>query len=429
MLTASRLHHGESLGSDACWDSYLRVLAGDPRFGSTLESWLVLQHASDRCHAAGISGRAVSCGDWSRLSPLQPAYRLDVLCAPSCVWPRSLAPAALDLINSTLPHADKATFCSRRADNTYCAALAASSTDACTLLRDGCALYYEAHYLAFIGDAEAFARERDACERAHTRQTAFEPVPIALTPLGDATLSEIWHSTRSVVSQLDSSSSSGASSSQPSSSSAAAASFSRVLYNVTIDSTSYTASGLLVEPISSTHPMRGVFLYFHGTMAAGDTPLSDTPILTTPRSFRTMEHTLLATLTQLGYTVLAPDDLGIGSHTTAPDQAYLNHRILSTVAVEMLRGVQTQRLTQSPMRARYRAGRRPELHLLGGSHGGYLTAAVQRRLQEDTTLSHLFVVSGSFIHAAPLDASGVMLQRLVDSSRPYPLPLVHATGW
>ena len=118
----------ESLGSDACWDSYLRVLAGDPRFGSTLESWLVLQHASDRCHAAGISGRAVSCGDWSRLSPLQPAYRLDVLCAPSCVWPRSLAPAALDLINSTLPHADKATFCSRRADNTYCAALAASST-------------------------------------------------------------------------------------------------------------------------------------------------------------------------------------------------------------------------------------------------------------------------------------------------------------
>ena len=88
----------------------------------------------------------------------------------------------------------------------------------------------------------------------------------------------------------------------------------------------------------------------------------------------------------------------------------------------------TQRLTQPPMTARYRAGRRPELYLLGGSHGGYLTAAVQRRLQEDTTLSHLFVVSGSFIHAAPLDASGVMLQRLVDSSRPYPSPW-YALGW
>ena len=322
----------ESLGSDACWDSYLRVLAGDPRFGSTLESWLVLQHASDRCHAAGISGRAVSCGDWSRLSPLQPAYRLDVLCAPSCVWPRSLAPAALDLINSTLPHADKATFCSRRADNTYCAALAASSSDACALLRDGCALYYEAHYLAFIGDAEAFARERDACERAHTQQTAFEPVPVALTPLGDATLSEIWHSTRSVVSQLDSSSSSssGASSSQPSSSSAAAASFSRVLYNVTIDSTSYTASGLLganqqhspnawCVPLLSRHDGCGRYAalrhphpYHH------------------PRSFRTMEHTLLATLTQLGYTVLAPDDLGIGSHNRTrpglPQSSYPKYR-------------------------------------------------------------------------------------------------------
>ena len=57
----------------------------------------------------------------------------------------------------------------------------------------------------------------------------------------------------------------------------------------------------------------------------------------------------------------------------------MNHGVLSTVVIEMLRGV---------LRARsgawaYRAARPPEIWLMGGSHGGYMVAAVQRRLQEE----------------------------------------------
>ena len=64
------------------------------------------------------------------------------------------------------------------------------------------------------------------------------------------------------------------------------------------------------------------------------------------------------------------------------------HTPLATNAVELLRGA---------MWALGAAGRvvGPELWIMGGSHGGYLTAAMQRRMQSDQTLSRLWNVTGS----------------------------------
>ena len=95
----------------------------------------------------------------------------------------------------------------------------------------------------------------------------------------------------------------------------------------------------------------------------------------------------------------------------------MNHRALSTVVIELLRGV---------LRARsgawaYRADRPPEIWLMGGSHGGYMVAAVQRRLQEEASLARLWRVSGAFMHAAPLDVSGAMLDHFM-ANQPLPHP-------
>jgi hypothetical protein len=94
----------------------------------------------------------------------------------------------------------------------------------------------------------------------------------------------------------------------------------------------------------------------------------------------------------------------------------MNHGVLSTVVIELLRGV---------LRARsgvwaYRGDRPPEVWLMGGSHGGYMVA-VQRRLQEEASLARLWRVSGAFMHAAPLDVSGLMLDHFLANQ-----PLPHA---
>ena len=55
---------------------------------------------------------------------------------------------------------------------------------------------------------------------------------------------------------------------------------------------------------------------------------------------------------------------------------------------------------------------------MGGSHGGFSVAATQRRLQLDAELRGRWPVSGSFIHAAPLDVSGRMAEALL-ADAPY----------
>ena len=196
--------------------------------------------------------------------------------------------------------------------------------------------------------------------------------------------------------------------------------FNRLIYNITIGGKSHAASGLLIEPYGSKDtPSRGIIMYFHGTSSPRATALSEDPLQPSQHGrLRTSEHVLLASFTLLGYHVLAPDDLGLGESSEVP-QAYLNRAVLAQVAIEMLRGAQQHiLLAQAPG---FRPGRLPELWLIGGSHGGYITAAVQRRLQEDSHFHQHFRVTGSFIHAAPLDVSGRMLQRLT-SPAPYPQP-------
>ena len=50
-----------------------------------------------------------------------------------------------------------------------------------------------------------------------------------------------------------------------------------------------------------------------------------------------------------------------------------------------------------------------------------MVAAVQRRLQEEASLTRLWRVSGAFMHAAPLDVSGLMLDSFL-ANEPLPHP-------
>ena len=104
------------------------------------------------------------------------------------------------------------------------------------------------------------------------------------------------------------------------------------------------------------------------------------------------------------------------AQSAATRRAYLNHRILSLVAVEALRSVQHTLLQRNPSQLR----RAPELWLMGGSLGGYVVAAVLRRLQQDAALAR-FRTTGAFMDAAPLDVSGTMFGRVTSTSS-YPEP-------
>ena len=112
---------------------------------------------------------------------------------------------------------------------------------------------------------------------------------------------------------------------------------------------------------------------------------------------------LYATLSQLGYHVLAPDDLGLGL-SDAAHQAYMLHDDVAAVSLSMLRAVRCELLASGVAVGR-------QLHAMGGSHGGYETAAIQRRVQAEAGWLGLGLV-GSFMHAPPFDASGTMLDLL-----------------
>ena len=120
--------------------------------------------------------------------------------------------------------------------------------------------------------------------------------------------------------------------------------------------------------------------------------------------------------------VLLPDDLGLGVSQPHAEQGYLNRDIVSAVALELLRGAQ-QNLLARPRR--FRPNRVPELWLMGGSHGGYITTAMQWRLQEANSVLrdgqpaslYRFVTTGSFMEAAPIDVSGNVLDQFT-STRP-----------
>ena len=183
--------------------------------------------------------------------------------------------------------------------------------------------------------------------------------------------------------------------------------FDQIAADVVIDGVRYTSTATLAQPLPTTSAVRGVFLFFHGSQTQRDLVSSDTG----------QYRELMGLLTLLGYAVVAPDDLGLGSCGTSRHQAYQVHTPLSTNVVELLRG------------ALWRLGAAgrvvgPELWMMGGSHGGYMTAAAQRRVQLDPTLSRLWSggATGSFMHAAPLDVSGEMYDVLSSSTEPYAHP-------
>ena len=124
--------------------------------------------------------------------------------------------------------------------------------------------------------------------------------------------------------------------------------FSRLAYMVTVGGVQYTASGLLSEATStmggdgdggddSAHDARGragarrgIFIWLHGSESLRANALSRAitagadGLVTSPDG----TTTLLALLAQLGYVVIAPDDLGLGV-SSARHQVGMTRRLVS----------------------------------------------------------------------------------------------------
>ncbi len=452
-----------SLESDHCWNSYLETLAADARFSDKLQSWILLQYARDSCVS---TTQSLTCSDWMLLEPLAVPHLLEQLCAPQCLWTQ-LPPPAAAWINATLPQEvlSKELFCSSQHDNTFCAAAAASvrgtrlsGDDAheCDLLRNGCENYYLALQRSRMGAAAAAQRHSDLQPVCHLEQRldnatlslpppivtlSITPPPIATFPVGRVSRREAWAIIGGALggdgngsaALGESGGSGGSGGGGGTATGEGGAYFSRIEYNVTVGGAPFLVSGLMAEPVAAA-PLRGIAMFFHGTRGPGDPAISHLPPVPASASAPCAgpeacerpvmlvqgEHTLVLTLTQLGYAVLCPDDLGLGVSQLHADQGYLNRDIVSAVALELLRGAQ-QHLLARPRR--FRPGRVPELWLMGGSHGGYITAAMQWRLQEANNVLRdgeraslfRFVTTGSFMEAAPIDVSGNVLDQFTST--------------
>ena len=239
------------------------------------------------------------------------------------------------------------------------------------LLADGCAPSYRNHLLAeasaqceasgeppaACGEAAAaaYSSEVQHCTAAHAAAHTAHPHrhPLGLLPpatsieeIGLMPQRSVWRNTAAVLGLEASSLSSlgmgsdtdtdtdgrrqrSLQSYAPSSPSAArdglGTRFSRLAYRVTVGGVEYTASGLLSEATmgGDSHDgnasgrlggRRGVFIWLHGSESLRAAALSRTVtagadgLVTNPDG----TTTLLALLAQLGYVVIAPDDLGLG---------------------------------------------------------------------------------------------------------------------
>ena len=431
-----------SLEMDHCWNRYLDNLAADTRFSDKLQSWMMLQYARDICASTALTS---ACSDWTLLEPLTVPNLLEQLCAPECQW-SSLPPPAVSWINTSIPRASlvsKGLFCSKRHDNAFCAAVTVDSAHGCDLLRNGCEDFYRARLSSRMGPAAAaqqYSALQPQCllEQPLVRSMLSLPPPIltlsttppriAAYPIGRISRAEGWAIIGAALGE-----SSSAVSGSGGTGGTGGTYFSRIEYNVTVGGAPYLVSGLLAEPVAAA-PSRGIAMFFHGTRGPGDPAISHLPPLaatasrpcTSPEACERRvvlmqgEHTLALALTQMGYVVLLPDDLGLGVSQPHAEQGYLNRDIVSAVALELLRGAQ-QNLLARPRR--FRPNRVPELWLMGGSHGGYITTAMQWRLQEANSVLrdgqpaslYRFVTTGSFMEAAPIDVSGNVLDQFTST--------------
>ena len=419
-----------SLRSDACWNHYLGTLS-PAMVGGSVKVWLLLNFASAICEEEDAK-RTPVCQDWSILEPLEPSYRLDVLCKPSCAWPSMLAADAREFVRwNETGSLGKDTFCARRFDGEYCRLLVSpddSSVVTCDLLRDGCGTYFrslhgENTYQQRLSACHAEARAaRAPSVAAHIDLLAPQLLEDTANVPVEASMPAVWVAAEGAFAPSNPAAS-GSSSASPPSSGRAAVRFRRVFYEAEVNGfMRRNLTGLIVEPIITKHqPLRGIFLYSAGTKAPADPALSELSTLAGVASGGALpsEHALLAIISQLGYAVVVPDGLGLGPSSSIDYQAYLLHEIVSAVSIELVRACLSRLFSTA---GRFMPQRTPELWLMGGSHGGFVTAAVQRRLQTDSTLATLQrLLRGSFMHAAPLDVSGAMMDRLT-STEPYPRP-------
>ena len=80
--------------------------------------------------------------------------------------------------------------------------------------------------------------------------------------------------------------------------------------------------------------------------------------------------------------MVVPDGLGLGPSSSIDYQAYLLHEIVSAISIELVRACLSRLFSTA---GRFMPQRTPELWLMGGSHGGFVTAAVQQRLEQFDT--------------------------------------------
>ncbi len=325
----------DSLHLDACWNLYLHDLTADARFSDSITAWLILQFALDSC--ATLLPAASPCDEWAKLAPLDTRHRLNQLCSPACDWD-DLPRAAVLWVNASHPAAPtRDALCARRADNTFCAVASATSAHSspCDLIRNGCAAYHLEQLAGELGASEGAAQyelleaacrlELPATEHAHI---SLEPPSAAVTPIGRASRAEILSL---IASALDADGN-GTIGGGAGASTDGGAFFSRLEYNVTVDGSRYTASGLVAEPVAAA-PARGLALFFHGSKAPGDPAISAISHLAAASPPPAPSHVVVR-LESLRATSLANTDLGLPSNATADPDPYV---IISAGGLELAR--------------------------------------------------------------------------------------------
>lgn len=164
------------------------------------------------------------------------------------------------------------------------------------------------------------------------------------------------------------------------------------------------ASGALALPqgVSRALPLCS---YQHGTLASRDEA---------PSRDESNERLLGVVLAATGYAAALPDYLGLGDSTLT--QPYHHAASEATAAVDFLRAARAYCATHS-------LALNPQVFLIGYSHGGHSTLALQREIEEFHAAE--FAIAASAPMAGAYDLSGVTAEDVL-SGRPMPNPYYFA---
>jgi len=164
------------------------------------------------------------------------------------------------------------------------------------------------------------------------------------------------------------------------------------------------ASAGLILPENPTRPLP-LLSYQHGTLVRKTDA---------PSTFTGTEFYLGVVMAATGYAAVLPDLLGLGESPGL--HPYHHARSTATASVDALRAARTQC-------ARMACALSSQLFLVGYSHGGHSTLALQRELE--TYHSDEFAVTAAAPMAGAYDLSGVTAEDLL-SGRPVPNPYYSA---